>query len=541
MKLTWLKIVNSQRLQDLEIRVREHLVIVGANDVGKSSLLRLLNLTFACTVGQLYQSLSRADLRDPMRPLIVEAAFAELTGEERRLFYREIDIDPEDQTTATLKIRLDVEPVDGDPEAITIRRWLPGTAEGRAPTRDQIAALGWRYLSANRTAGASLLDGPNSALRTLLDAIDMGPEAHQLTGLLDDFNEKLGVSERLGELRGTVADHLSKAMPQTVTADDLAIRTQSDPAASVLAGVSMFFSRNGQYVPLIEQSDGMRQLVAMTLFDLAEAGANIVAVDEPELHLQPSNQRNVATLFASGANQKIVATHSAYVLQCFEPAHVLVIAPDGSAHQLNENRFDTIEKLRLQWWSPHLLEALTARYVIAVEGISDRRIVQRAARVLGIDLDRIGAMVFTLDGADKFRHVYALLGKNGFGVCVLGLVDEAEKGIFCGAYGGKQSIVLGDRVWACQIDLEHEYCTALTATGMNELLVAAKVCREGALREASGVAGDDDLTIEGIARFCRNNKTAAAEAVSASLTAEQVTRMPAVKGILEKVRELAAR
>ena len=44
MRLTRLKVENHKRLADLDIVVRDHLVLVGANDVGKSSLLRCLDL-----------------------------------------------------------------------------------------------------------------------------------------------------------------------------------------------------------------------------------------------------------------------------------------------------------------------------------------------------------------------------------------------------------------------------------------------------------------------------------------------------------------
>ncbi|MBH0247521.1 AAA family ATPase, partial [Streptomyces cavourensis] len=93
MRLTRLKVVNYARLQDLDIEVRKHLVIVGANDVGKTSLLRLLNFTLGAPLGQLYQSLSRADLRDQDQPLTVEAVLADFSNIERALFHREIDID----------------------------------------------------------------------------------------------------------------------------------------------------------------------------------------------------------------------------------------------------------------------------------------------------------------------------------------------------------------------------------------------------------------------------------------------------------------
>lgn len=538
MRLRRLKVANYARLGDLDIEVRQHLVIVGANDVGKTSLLRLLNLCLAAPMGQMYQSLSRSDLRDPDQPLVLEAVLGEFSDAERGLFHREIDIDPQ-AWGESLTVRLDVDPDMDDPEGIVIQRVLSGTAERRPPSREQLGALGWRYLPATRGVANAQLDGPNSALRLLLDGIDMGAERAGLVSLLGDFNDKLHASERLAGLRGQIAGHLAKSMPHPVTSDDLAVRTAADPGASVLEGVSMFFQRGEEYVPIAEQSDGLRQLMALTLFDLAESGANMVAVDEPEIHLHPASQRTVAELFAQSANQKIVSTHSPYILQRFEPSQVLVIAPDGTAHQVPDSSLGAIEKVRAQWWSPRLLEALTARYVLAVEGVADRIIVEAAARALGIGLDRIGAVVFELDGADKFRHVYKLLGKDGFGLHILALVDKKEEGIFTGAFGGRPAQVLGTHVWSCEQDLEDEYCRALTAPIVGRLLVAAGVCREAGLLQACAAAEMDQLTNEAVAAYCRKRKTDAATAVAAGLTPEMAQRITSVVGMLTKVRELA--
>ncbi|MFD5342548.1 ATP-dependent endonuclease [Streptomyces anulatus] len=538
MRLTRLKVVNYARLQDLDIEVRKHLVIVGANDVGKTSLLRMLNLTLGATLGQLYQSLSRADLRDQDQPLTVEAVLADCTNVESAMFHREIDIDP-NSGSASLTVCLEVAPSEDDLEAVVIHRVLSGTADRRAPTRQQLDSFGWRYLPATRGTSGAQLGGPNSALQLMFDSLDMGAERAVLTQILGDFNDKLHVNESLTDLREKIARHLAKAMPRAIATDDLAVRTAADPSASVLEGVSMFIRRDAQYVPIAEQSDGLRQLMALTLFDLAENAANIIAVDEPELHLHPASQRTIAELFAAAENQKIVCTHSPYVLQRFEPAQVLVVAPGGHVHQVPDAGLGAIEKLRSQWWSPRLLEALTARYVIAVEGVADRIIVEAAARVLGIELDRLGVVVFELDGADKFRHVYRMLGANGFGVHVLGLVDKAEEGVFVGAIGGRPKDLIGTKVWSSDSDLEDEYCKALTGPGAGRILIDAGLCRLEGLLQACGVSGENELTSQAVAAYCRKNKTDAATAVADAMTREQAEAIGSVAGILTRAKELA--
>ncbi|WP_146085119.1 AAA family ATPase [Rathayibacter tritici] len=50
MKLTHFSIAGHAVLQNLDVAVRDHLVVIGANDVGKTSILRLLNLLLGASM-----------------------------------------------------------------------------------------------------------------------------------------------------------------------------------------------------------------------------------------------------------------------------------------------------------------------------------------------------------------------------------------------------------------------------------------------------------------------------------------------------------
>src|SRR5699024_6991341 len=144
--------------------------------------------------------------------------------------------------------------------------------------------------------------------------------------LLNRFNDELAGNESVSELLGRVAGHLSRSMPRTVTKEDFSVRSMTDPTGSdVLQDVSIFLSRGDEQVSLMEQSDGARQLTSMTLFDLAEGTANVLAIDEPEIHLHPASQRTAADLLSGDGNQKIIVTHSPYILHRFEPSEVIAV------------------------------------------------------------------------------------------------------------------------------------------------------------------------------------------------------------------------
>lgn len=309
----------------------------------------------------------------------------------------------------------------------------------------------------------------------------------------------------------------------------------------------MYLKREGDYVPLSEQSDGIRQLIAMTLFDLAEGAANVVAIDEPELHLHPSSQRTVAEMLSSSANQKILATHSPYVVQRFDPSQVVTVRADGRCSQIGPEPVSLEERVQALWWSPRMLEALTARFAILVEGVSDRLVIEAAAKALSVPLDRVGAVVFELGGAESFKNVHKLLGPKGFDVHILGLVDDAEKGPWIGAVGGKPQEVVGRVVFVSKPDLEEEYCRAIGPIELARRLIASGVTKdEKALLSACGAAMLEDLTVSQVAQFCRSNagsgkgnrKVPAALAVTKTLSPSEAEKIASVRGLLTQLSNL---
>jgi putative ATP-dependent endonuclease of OLD family len=541
MRIDRVQVSNHSRIRDLSLQFRTHAVIVGANDVGKTSLLRLLNLLLGCTTAQLFQRLSLDDLEAPGTELVVGARLVDFDDEDRRIFHREISIS-EDDRSESLRVQLTAGRDPADETAVMIRRWFPEGGHSAGPSRDQLARFGWRYLPATRGATATALDGPNSALQTLLRGIDLGEQETELVGLMSTFNNRLDDVSTIDQLRGDVAKHLSRAMPRSVDKDELAVRTSIDPGVDVLGAVSMFFKRDDALVPLSEQSDGLRQLISMTLFDLAEGGANVVAIDEPELHLHPASQRTVADLFAKSTNQKILATHSPYMVQRFEPQHVIAVGPDGNCNQIADEKLNAVAKQLANWWSPRLLEALTSRFVILVEGPSDRVIVEAAAEQLGIHLDRLGAVVVDLDGAHKFPHVYKLIGKDGFNVKLLGLVDEAESAMWHGTIGGRPRDVFGSQLWVSAPDLEAEYCDALGGPNAARALIASTMCSERTILQACNAADIDHVDPAALAHYCRGDgrKVTAAVAIASHLTQSSAVAITSVAGLLAEVARLGA-
>lgn len=519
------------------------MVLVGANDVGKTSLLRALNLTLG-PMALLYQNVTLGDLRDPEGAFEVSVTFQDFDTDDRALFYREISV-ASANGEETLEVRLQATRDPDDPDSVLIQRWCPGRGDVRSISREQIARLGWRYLPALRQSSASHFDGPGGAIQMLLQAVerDLGSERQDLANFLEGFNTNLAASPALEALREEMAKHLSSSMPRTIESDELAIRTAADPDTSVLTNVSMYMARDGGYVPLSEQSDGIRQLISMTLFDLAEGTANVIAIDEPELHLHPASQRTVAELLTKETNQKLLVTHSPYVVQKFDPTQVVTVHEGGVVRQLPQRHLSSDERHQAHWWSPRMLEALTAKFAILVEGIADRVIVEAAAQAKGISLDRIGAVVFELGGAENFPAVYKLLGPAGFNVGVLGLVDEAEQAKWVGAVGGRPKNVVNKVVFISCADLEEEYCRAIGSETVAVRLINSRVAHDAtAILNSCQAADLTSVEPVALATFCKkkvpggpSRKLASALAVAKGLTSDEATRMTSIGALLAEL------
>ena len=105
--------------------------------------------------------------------------------------------------------------------------------------------------------------------------------------------------------------------------------------------------------------------------------------------------------------------------------------------------------------------------VVLVEGESDRRAVETLARRQGRSLLSAGVSVIAIAGATKFPRFVDLLGPLGYGVDLVGLCDEGEKGDFRSALTWADQEFSRDRgdlerigFFVCVRDLEDELIRA---------------------------------------------------------------------------------
>lgn len=191
------------------------------------------------------------------------------------------------------------------------------------------------------------------------------------------LEDQSGLSEIVGaantELRALMA-----------SAPRLQLRLTSTDSDSVLESVVPHFAHgNGPTLPSQRQGTGLVSLQSLLLLmqfgkARAEMGQSFVlAVEEPELHIQPSQQKRLVNRLNALCNQTLVTTHSPIVAAMFPAPDTLFIETRGGT--LNARPLmdpmpaqPTNHQQHLLFaWRQKLVGALMHECVLIPEGVSD--------------------------------------------------------------------------------------------------------------------------------------------------------------------------
>lgn len=537
MRLQHVTVENCASCPPVSADVRGHLVVVGANEAGKSTLLRLLDATLSWPYGRLLNELPVTAILDSTRPLVVEVTLDELDDEAQSVFADEIEVLPDGSFQLT--IRMEVLASDQDPDTVEVQRDF--VKDGVRPIRllqRHLPYLRWTHLRASRSADRELGRSRSGTVRTLLTSVELDADREAILDAIGVVNERIAGATSIEALRGDIAAALSEVYPRPVAPANVAIQLPSthDPLADVdvwLAG------DGGEVASLLDQSDGIRSLSVMSLQLLVRGGATITAVDEPEVHLHPRSQARVARLLAEKPGQRVVATHSPAVLRAFKPSEVLGLTPMG-ARQLPVGAIETDAKFFSQWWVDSMLEPLTARGAILVEGVSDEALVRVIARLSGVDLDREGISVVALGSANNFPNALKLFGPSGFDLPLAALVDEKEAYLPADALEVEIEDLAAHGVFVALPDLETEYCNALGADRLLDALTGSGLFTESQILKAAGCSDRSEVTLASLQAFCgtAKRKVKASIAVGAALREQDLPAFNVVPAVVSFVSGL---
>lgn len=462
MRVARLKIENFRGIANAELLFSGHTLLIGGNNVGKSTVCEALDLVLGPDRLNRTPPVEEFDFRNagylaedgetPV-PIRIEAVLVDLTNDVKTLcaanleFWHkgehrilgEGEVGDADNPNVELCLRLiaiaryDIE------EDQFVARTIYGRnddEEGTEPRSIPIKvkrAIGFLYLRTIRTGSRAL----SLERGTLLDNILRMKEARK--GMWESIRRRLAaidppIDADATEL-GPILDEIEARLGEYIAAGGEGRSTRlfvSQLTREHLRKTIAFFLTMGQgeqAVPFQQAGSGtLNTLVLALLTFIAELKKDnvIFAMEEPEIALPPHTQRRIANYLLDETSQCFVTSHSPYVIERFEPDGILKLQRDEHG-TLTGTRIKLPAGMKAKNYRQNfrrvLAEAMLGRGVIVGEGITEQDALQVVAQKMEdhdpalFPLDVAGLCIINAEGdgnLDKLGAFFKEIGLPAF-------------------------------------------------------------------------------------------------------------------------------
>lgn len=456
MKVTRLTITNFRGIADAVLHFDGHALLVGINNVGKSTVCEAIDLVLGPDRVSKFPPIEEFDFynsryleadQSTPKPLRIEVILTNLSAEltnscrshvefwhnkEQRIL-GEGEADLVDCPAVEPCLRLETvgqyNLEEDEFEAQTFFSYSPNEPdESLSPVSKTFKRMiGFLYLRALRTGSRALSLERGSLLDIILRLGQIR------TGLWEKAIQRLRdlnppIDQEAANLR-PILDSIEKRLAQYIPTQSNKYATNlfvSQLTRDHLRKTMSFFlsmATDQEPVPFQEVGTGtLNTLVLALLSFIAEIKKDnvIFAMEEPEIALPPHTQRRVVNYLLTKTTQCFVTSHSPYVIERFEPAQIQILRRSDQA-QLTGAPVMLDGTIKPKTYRKHarrgLCEAMLGKAVIVAEGLTEQIALWAVAdKIEAADennypLDLSGVTIFSSDG-DGLLEAFGKFFKN---------------------------------------------------------------------------------------------------------------------------------
>jgi putative ATP-dependent endonuclease of the OLD family len=420
MKITKVKIKNFRGIKDGEVFLSDHNVLVGDNNIGKSSVLEAIDLVLGP------ERLSRVNAIDEhdfyageylnaageQKKIEIEVIVADLNVEQQRSFKDHLE-----WWNSKNKVLLENPPAEGtDQDDVTpaLRVCFIGFYDKEEddfqgntyflnpkPENDELQVFrtsdkrlcGFLYLRTLRTGSRALSLERGSLLDIILKLQDKRLQIWEdvlaeLRKLPVAERPELGITDILSTVQGAV-----RLFIPSDGADNPHLKVSDLTRESLRKTLIPFMDTGAKKedgeayaAPYQHQGTGTINILVLALLSLiAELKQNVIfAMEEPEIAIPPHTQKTIIDNIRKKSAQAIFTSHSPYVLEEFDPSEIMVLRKADGILLGIPAEFTSIinpKKYRAELRA-RFCEALLARRVLITEGQTEYDAFSSATRRL---------------------------------------------------------------------------------------------------------------------------------------------------------------
>lgn len=531
MKVVRLSIANFRSIKSAELHFDGHCLIVGPNNVGKSTICEALDLVLGPDRISKFPPVEEFDFHNARYlapnaieeeeptpvPIQIEVVLTDINAEvenrcgqhlefwhtaEKRLLH-EGEIDAANPPLVVSCLRLETlavyNPEEDEFEAKTCYSRSPNAEPGELDkvSKEVKRMFGFLYLRAVRTGSRALSLERGSLLDIILrlrgSRAGLWEKAIERLRGLDIEKDAVHLQPVLMSIEARLGRYIASDVDGRTTNLHVSQLTREHLRKTMAFFLAM--SKDQTPVPFQQVGTGTLNVLVLALLSfIAELKPTsvIFAMEEPEIAVPPHTQRRIADYLLHNTTQAFATSHSPYVIERFEPEQTLLLSrgPDSSvtakkvsdASGLKGNDFKRFARRGLT-------ECMLGKGVIVVEGLTEFHALPVAARKMEEGdaalqaLDIAGAAFFDAESESampKFGTFFKALALKTFSFYDFIARPPEKKKLFTDAFdvdcehahAGFEMLVVNempvDRLWSFLDDLR------LSGDNGNFLIPAAR-------------------------------------------------------------------